>query len=482
MNQEANLTDPHNPEVEGALLGAILADNRAYDHVADFLYHEHFYEPVHGRIFQAIAKRIEKGVKVTPSVLMEFADDPDLKEQGGQQYVYELAASVISISSVRDHGEIIRDLYMRREIILACRNAIADASEYDIDNTAKQVIEGHEELIYDITKTPTQTSMVDAGAAFTELLIRTEAAMKRDTPIAGVPMGIAALDGALGGMQKSDLIVIGARPSMGKTSLAVNIIWNAASEGYACALFTMEMPHHQIAGRFGAKETGLDVSKIHRGDLTMDEWRQLETVQREIASNLRLHIDDSGKISVPQIRSRVRRLMRKGLDLVVIDYLGLIEPSQLSRRNNRTEQVSEITRELKQMAKDFDIPIVLLAQLNRDLERRDNKRPMLADLRESGSIEQDADSVMFLYRDAYYLEKNEPTQGGVPNDTEMKYAERHATWLAAMTEAAGVCEAIIAKNRQGPCMTVKMFFDGATNRMTDIEMHPANQMDMELQG
>ncbi len=483
MEPQAVSTEPHNTEVEAGLLGAILTDNRAFDYVADFLYSEHFYEPVHGRIFQAIAKRIEKGQKATPPVLMEFADDPGLKDRDGQTYLYELTAQIISTShaNVTGLGEIIRDLYMRREIRLACLNTIADASEFDIERSAKAIIEGHEELIYDITKTPTQSVMVDAGAAFQELLVRTEAAMKRDTPIVGVPMGIACLDAALGGMQEADLIIIGGRPSMGKSALACNIVWSVANQGYAPALFSLEMPHYQIANRFGAIETGLSVSRIHRGNITMDEWRMLEAVQREIAANLCLHIDDTSATTVAAIRTRARRLKRqKRLDLIVIDYLQLMQGDPRRRSENRTQEISEITRGLKQLAKDLDVPVIALSQLSRQLENRENKRPMLSDLRDSGSIEQDADSVLFLYRDAYYLERGEPMAS--PRENDNQFQERYANWAAAKDAAAGICEAIIAKNRQGPCMTVKLWFDGATNRMADMNAHPSNQMDMELQG
>ena len=235
----------------------------------------------------------------------------------------------------------------------------------------------------------------------------------------------------------------------------------------------------EIAGRLAAKETGLSVSDIDKGDLTMDQWRQIEAVHREIATNIQLHIDDSGTISVAQIRSRIRRLARTGLDFVVIDYLGLINPSAMAKRYNRTEQVSEITRELKQIAKDFDIPIVLLSQLSRDLERRDNKRPMLSDLRESGSIEQDADTVIFLYRDEYYLDKSEPVDTGKARGND--FQERHASWRAALENAAGVCEAIIAKNRQGPTRTVHLHFDGRTNTMLDHAPHEADEREQELE-
>ena len=476
MEEPVNRQDPRNIELEASVLGSILTNNRTYDRVCDILLPEHFHMPVHGRIYQAIALRIDKGENVTPMSLMEFEHDPDLADAGRLQYVYELVLNVVSHLSARQYAGTIRDLFVRRRFIEVCTEAIAEAHETYSD-TAAEVVERHEESVYEITKGPVASRLVNVDDAFETMLDRLDEAMKRDTRVIGVPTGLNSLDNLLGGLQEGKLIVIGARPSMGKTALICCILWHAANEGYKVALFSIEMEDYQIAARFGATETAIKVTDIDRGNVTVDQWGQLADVMRQ-AHSLDLRIEASGRVTVAQIRAQVRRLKRRGLDMVAIDYLGLVEPSSSAKRQNRVEQISEITRELKQMSKDFSIPVVLLAQLNRDLERREDKRPILSDLRESGSVEQDADTVIFLYRDEYYQEKSEPARTARENDFD--FQERYSNWLARKQEVAGVCEAIIAKNRQGPVRTVKLHFDGATNRMTDHVRETAEEREFDL--
>lgn len=469
--------EPHNSEIEAALLGALLTNNRSFDSVSDKLFPDHFYEPVHGRIYHAIALRLERGETVTPMVLMEFKEDPGLAQAGGMRYIFELAANVVSVINVRDYATTIIDLSLRRQLIVACREAITEAFNVSAEASASSVIETHEEAIYAATQHQTSTAIAPLSEAFEEMLDRLDKAMSRGDEIIGVRTGFREIDRLLGGLQPGKLITIGARPSMGKTALACNIFWKAGVAGFAGVLFSLEMEDYQLAARFGATEAGLSVADIDRGRIEPHQWQTLAGVM-ERAGTLDLYLETSGTIKVSQIRTAVRRLKRRRLDFVIVDYLGLLQPSRDAMRRGRVEQVQEITRELKQLAKDFDIPVVLLAQLNRDVERREDKRPMLADLRESGSVEQDSDTVIFLYRHEYYLERAEPKQSDREGDEA--FEARFAQWGHELQKARGETEVIVAKNRQGPLRTIKLFFDVVSNKMSSLDEWHSDQDRMDL--
>lgn len=459
---------PANTELEGSLLGALLTNPNAYDQVADILKPEHFHEPVHGRIYEAISSLVEGGKTASPQTLSHHFDgDEALQDVGGGQYLYELAAGVISVIGVKDYAEQIRDFAMRRAVIELCADATVLARESGLGEEAGGVVEYLSERLDNVMGSPNESNMARALTHYDTMIEAAQAARHSDGGLTGIATGLTSLDGKLGGLHQTDLIICGARPSMGKTALAATIVLNAARAKQSTILFSLEMSGEQIAMRLAANLTGIAVERIKRGHTSDPEMTALAEA-RQIVAEASLHTDPTSNLTVAQMKSRARRHKRKhGLGLVVIDYLGFVEASKESRRyGNRTNEVSEITRALKGMAKDLDVPVLLLSQLSRYVEQREDKRPMLSDLRDSGSIEQDADVVLFLYRDEYYLEKAEPKRN--PKG-EGDYQERRATWQSMLENAKGVCEIIVAKNRQGPCGTVRVHFDGPTTSMRDIE-------------
>lgn len=468
---------PHNAEVEAALLGALLTNSNAYDRVADILRPEHFYEPVHGRIYEAIAGLVEAGRDASPRVVAQhFETDEGLAQAGGGKYIYELAACVVSVVNVADYGRQIVEHAKRRGGIEACGDATEALSSAGLDDAADAEIEALQARLDEVTRGATENTMARALVHYDSMIETADAARKADGELTGVATGLAALDAKLGGLHRTDLIVCGGRTAMGKTALAATAILNAARAGQATVMFSLEMSGEQIAMRLAANLTGIAVERIKRGHISDDEMTALAEARQTVAEAA-LHIDPSSGLTVAQMKSRARRHKRKhGLDLVVIDYLGFVQASGEARRyGNKVQEVSEITRALKGMAKALDVSVLLLSQLSRQVENRDDKRPQLSDLRESGSIEQDADVVLFLYREEYYLDKAEPKLG-VKGEAE--YQDRRAVWHSRMEESKGVCEIIVAKNRQGPCGTVKVHFDGPTTSMRDIADERQGGMDL----
>jgi replicative DNA helicase len=472
---------PHNPEAEMALLGAILSNNRSYERVQDFLSAEHFVVPVHGRIFTACATLIERGQLAAPVTLKNyFEHDGTLAEVGGSEYLARLAGSVITIHNAQDLGREIYDCFLRRELIDLGEVIVNKAFDHDLEENASQQIEAAEEHLFRLAEQgASETGFVDFRAAVISAIDMATAAYKRDSELVGVPTGFADLDRLLGGMHNSDLIIVAARPSMGKTSLATNIAYHAASsrkfrddpeggfeEQEVVAFYSLEMSAEQLATRILSEQAHVRSDAIRRGDIKEEEYHRVFAVSQALHT-LPLYIDDTPALTVSALRTRARRLKRqKGLSLIVIDYLQLINPPRNGRADGRVQEVSEITRGLKALAKELDVPVIALSQLSRAVEQREDKRPQLSDLRESGSIEQDADVVMFIYREEYYREREKPT----PRDNEKHetFLERQQRYDDLLDRARNKAEIIVAKQRHGPIGTVTLQFNGDYTQFADL--------------
>ncbi|MCC7167637.1 MAG: replicative DNA helicase [Rhodospirillales bacterium] len=473
---------PRNDEAEQALLGAILANNRAYEKVSEFLRPEHFADPIHGRVYEAAGKLIERGQLANPVTLKAFFEsDGALAEIGGTQYLARLAASVVTIINAESYGRIIHDLFLRRELIALGEDMVNEAFDSKIEETANDQIEEAENRLYNLAETGQHEGGPSPfGKALSDALAMAAAAHQREGKLSGVPTGLVDLDKKLGGLHPSDLIILAGRPSMGKTALATNIAYNAAKalreevdeagqrrtiDGAVVAFFSLEMSAEQLATRILAERTGLPSHKIRQGELANEEFPRLVTASNELAS-LKLFIDDSPALTVSAVRTRARRLKRQqGLGMIVIDYLQLLRPTQGSKNENRVQEISDITRSLKALAKELEVPVLALSQLSRAVEQREDKRPQLADLRESGSIEQDADVVMFVFREEYYLSRAEPARR--PEETDDKYNKRYEDWHDRLHKSGNKAEVIVAKQRHGPIGTVTLFFEGSLTKFAD---------------
>jgi replicative DNA helicase len=476
-------TPPHNYEAEQALLGAILLNNRAYEKVSEFLRPEHFAEPAHGRIFAACGKLVERGQIANPVTLKTFLEgDGGLAEIGGTPYLAQLANAVVSIINAEDYGKLIHDLHLRRELIALGEDMVNRAFEPRIDDPAMDQIGRAEGQLYELATTgQTEGGFEAFGHVLVEAVRQAEAAHKRQGKLSGVPTGLVDLDKKLGGLHPSDLLILAGRPSMGKTSLATNIAFNAAkayreevdalgnrkcADGAVVAFFSLEMSSEQLATRILAEQAEIASHKIRQGEMSNDEFERLVIAAQDL-QRLPLHIDDTPALSISAVRTRARRLKRQhGLNLIVVDYLQLLRGSGGSSDQNRVQEVSEITRGLKALAKELDVPVIALSQLSRAVEQREDKRPQLSDLRESGSIEQDADVVMFVFREQYYLERAEPARR--PEEAEDKYNERYAKWQQRCEEVWNTAEVIVAKQRHGPVGMVRLSFHGEFTKFGNL--------------
>jgi replicative DNA helicase len=475
-------TPPHNDEAEMALVGALLQNNRAFERVSEFLKPEYFANRIHGRLFEAIGKLIEKGQIADQITLRQYFEaDGDLAEVGGWPYIMQISHSVVSIINAEDYGRTIHDLYLRRQLIDLGEELVNDAFASNLESDAKAQIEAAEQHLFSLA----ETGDIEGGfRPFKEALAATlrsaEAAHRRAGGLAGLTTGFDDLDKMLGGLHPSDLLILAARPSMGKTALATNIAFNAAraemvpfdgepDAGKAAhkrntiAFFSLEMSAEQLATRILAEVTGIASERIRRGELSSDEFERLVIGTQEI-EKLALFIDDTPALSVSALRTRARRLKRQhGLSMIVVDYLQLMRGS--SDAENRVQEISEITRGLKAIAKELNVPVVALSQLSRAVENREDKRPQLADLRESGTIEQDADVVMFIFREQYYLERAEPMQRA--DETTEKWQERHDRWKIRCDEVYNLAEVLIAKQRHGPVGKISLQFEGQTTKFSN---------------
>lgn len=458
---------PFNEDAERALLAALLFNNNAFEKVAEFLGPEHFANTAHGRIFEVIQRLIEKGRVADPVTLKDyFEHNGDLESVGGTSYLADIAQAFVSLINVHDYGTLIHDLYMRRQLIDLGSTIANDAYVFDNDVSAIDHIETAEKKLYDLaTAGQVEADFQPFDRVLTSALQVAEQAYKRDRHLVGVTSGLDDMDKLLGGFHPSDLIILAGRPSMGKTALATNIAFNAAlaqlkkNEGAEVAFFSLEMSAEQLATRILAQESGISSDKIRRGELKESDFPKFVDVSRTL-STLPLYIDDTPALTMSALRTRARRLKRQhGLGMIVIDYLQLVHPGGGSRRaDNRVQEISEITRGLKALAKELNVPVIALSQLSRAVEQRDDKRPQLADLRESGSIEQDADVVMFVYREEYYAARREPPVG----------TDKHREWQDNMAKVYNVAEVIVAKQRHGPISTVRLYFDGMLTKFGNL--------------
>jgi replicative DNA helicase len=474
---------PHNFEAEQALLGAILINNAAYQRVAEFLRPENFADPLHGKIYDSLSRLIERGQVVSAITLKTyFEQDEDMKTAGGAAYLARLAAASVHVIDAGAFGRTVHDLYLRRQLIDLGEGVVNGAFAGDVEETALSQIETAEKKLYDLASSgQTEGGFKPFRVALTEATVAAEAAYHRVGQLTGVASGLFQLDQLLGGLHRSDLIILAGRPSMGKTALATNIAFHAAKayreehgtdgrprtvDGAVVGFFSLEMSSEQLATRILAEQAGVPSEKIRKGELISSDFDKVLSISHEL-EHLNLFIDDTPALSIAALRTRARRLKRThGLGVLVVDYLQLLMPSGKSRQENRVQEVSEITRGLKTLAKELDVPVLALSQLSRAVEQREDKRPQLADLRESGSIEQDADVVMFVYREEYYLTRSEPTRRA--EESDQRFNERHDAWKQRCEDTYGKAEVIVAKQRHGPTGVVRLSFEGSITKFDNL--------------
>ncbi|MBA1157234.1 replicative DNA helicase [Microvirga mediterraneensis] len=466
-------TPPSNIEAEQALLGAILVNNDAYYRVSDFLEASHFIEDLHRRIYEVATSLIKAGKIATPITMKTFLGDQDLGGITVSQYLARLAAEATTVINAEDYGRTIYDLAIRRNLINIGEDIVNNAFDAPVENSPREQIEEAERRLYAIA----ETGRADGGFqrfsdALTAAIDMAAAAYKREGALSGISTGLIDLDKSLGGLQPSDLVILAGRPAMGKTSLVTNIAFNIAKayraekqqdgnlktvNGGIVGFFSLEMSAEQLATRIIAEQSGVPSYKIRRGDMREDDFYKITEAAREMQS-IPFYIDQTGGISIAQLTARARRLKRqRGLDILIVDYLQLLSGSA-KKGENRVQELTEITTGLKALAKELSVPLIALSQLSRQVESRDDKRPQLSDLRESGSIEQDADVVMFVYREEYYLKNKEPKPG----------TEEYFKWQSEMDQVHGKAEVIIGKQRHGPTGTVQLAFQADITRFTDL--------------
>lgn len=464
---------PSNIDAEQALLGAILVNNDAYYRVSDFLEASHFFEDLHRRIYEVATSLIKAGKVATPITMKTFLGDQDLGGLTVSQYLARLAAEATTVINAEDYGRTIYDLAVRRNLINIGEDMVNVAYDAPVETSPRDQIEEAERRLYELA----ETGRYDGGFqrfsdALTAAIDMAAAAYKREGQLSGISTGLVDLDRSLGGLQPSDLVILAGRPAMGKTSLVTNIAFNIAKayraekqqdgsmktvNGGIVGFFSLEMSAEQLATRIIAEQSGVPSYKIRRGDMREDDFYKITEAAREMQS-IPFYIDQTGGISIAQLAARARRLKRqRGLDVLIVDYLQLLSGSA-KKGENRVQELTEITTGLKALAKELSVPLIALSQLSRQVEARDDKRPQLADLRESGSIEQDADVVMFVYREEYYLKNKEPKPG----------TEEYFKWQAEMDQVHGKAEVIIGKQRHGPTGTVQLAFQADITRFTDL--------------
>ena len=465
---------PHNIEAEQALLGAILVNNDVFDRVSQVVRAEHFYDPVHARIFDTAAVRIQRNALASPVTLKPFfEDDEAMKDLGGPAYLVRLAGAAISVFAARDYAEVIRDLATRRDLIAIGEEIAGRAARIEVESDPKEQIVEAEQALYRLGEEGQAGSGFQSFLrAVTDAVQVANAAYQRDGGLAGLSTGLADMDRKLGGLHRSDLLILAGRPSMGKTSLATNIAFNIAKayrkgtlpdgsegavNGGVVGFYSLEMSAEQLAARVLSEASEVPSEQIRRGDMTEGEFRRFVEAAKDLEA-CPLFIDDTPALPISQLAARARRLKRThGLDVLFVDYLQLVRPA--TAKDSRVNEVSEITQGLKAIAKELDIPVVALSQLSRQVESREDKRPQLSDLRESGSIEQDADVVMFVFREEYYKEREKP------GDHD---AEAMMKWQEAMESVHGKAEVIIGKQRHGPIGTVELSFEGRFTRFGNL--------------
>ena len=454
---------PNNIEAEQSIIGSILLNNEIFDEINLLINSKNFYDPMHQKIYMAIEKLIYSGMLANPITLKNYFEN-EKDELNIPNYLFKITKFSTSSRQAIEYSKLIYDLYVKRELIKISENIIDTAKSNDLDNDGKSIIENFEKSLFDLAeKGSFSSSLVKFDEAMKMTIEMASSAYKNEEGIVGVPTGLTDLDYRLGGLHKSDLLIIAGRPSMGKTALATNIAFNAAKKiqndgrKSTIAFFSLEMSSEQLSTRILAEQSRIKSNDIRRGKISEEQFDKFIEVSKNI-SELPLYIDETPAISIAALSNRARRIKRLyGLDMVVVDYIQLMKASNF--REGRVQEISEITQGLKALAKELSVPVLALSQLSRAVEHRDDKKPQLSDLRESGSIEQDADVVMFVYREAYYLQGKEPRPATV----------EHAEWQAKMNDISHLAEIIIGKQRHGPTGNVMLEFEAMFTKFKDLQ-------------
>lgn len=465
---------PHNIQAEQSLLGAIMLNNEVYEKVSEFLLSVHFYMPIHGKIYNAITYLCDKNLSADPITLKDyFSSESELEGVGGAKYFVELVNSVISIGNSYNYAKIIYDNFIRRQLVNIGQDMIFEAKTFTVEKEAISQIENAEFKLFELANNgQIERGFIQFHEAAAQSVRSIEKSLNNGSKLPGITTGFCDLDSELGGLQRSDLIILAGRPSMGKTALATNIAYNAAKSNYknkddigVVAFFSLEMSCEQLASRILSQESGIPSEKIRNGSIQKSDFDKIVSASKDIGK-IPLLIDDTPGLTVAKLRTRARRIKRKqGLCMIVIDYLQLLFGSVDKRHENRVQEISEITRGLKAVAKELDVPVLALSQLSRAVEAREDKRPQLSDLRESGSIEQDADVVMFVYRDEYYKIRSEPQIG----------TDKHVLWQQNLAKVYNIAEIIIAKQRHGPVGTARLFFNSKFTKFDNLSESRKNE-------
>ena len=471
-----------NFEAEIAIIGCLLWDNRSYEKIADFLTEDHFTNPNNRTIFSTIKNLLDKNILVSPITLKNYLEENEQDNFDNYTYLNQIKDSAPSTQNAHQYAKLLYDLHIKRSLIGIGNTIIQETITNEEKLEGNELIENAENDLYNLSQSGSSERKHSMfGEALKTAIDVIDQSFKRDGKIAGLPSGLKDLDKKLGGLHNSDLIIIAGRPSMGKTALGTNIAFNAAKkfkekedelgnkivvDGGKVAFFSLEMSSEQLATRVLAQESKISGDKMRKAELTKEDFKKIAKVSSEL-ENINLIIDDNPILTIPTLRARARRLKRLyNVDLIIIDYLQLMSGSANTKNQGRVQEISEITRGLKAVAKELNIPIIALSQLSRQVEQREDKRPQLADLRESGTIEQDSDVVMFIFRESYYLERMEPIRR--PDENQDKHNERHQRWRELCENSYNTAEIIIAKQRHGPIGTIKAHFDPNYTRFTDI--------------
>ncbi len=456
---------PNNIEAEQAVIGSILVSNDIFDEINTIISSINFYDPMHQKIFEAIESLIYKGMLANPITLKNYFED-EKDDLNVPEYLVKITKFSTSVRQAIEYSKIIYDMFVRRELIKISEQTIDSAKLNDLDTNGQSIIESSERLLFDLAeKGSFNSSLVKFDEAMKQTIEMASAAYKNEEGIVGVPTGLRDLDDKLGGLHQSDLIIIAGRPSMGKTSLATNIAFNAAQKlqesgkKSSVAFFSLEMSSEQLSTRIISEQARISSNDIRRGRISDDQFDKFLETSKNI-SELPLYIDETPAISIAALSNRARRIKRLfGLDMIVVDYIQLMRGTTFNK-DGRVQEISQITQGLKAIAKELSVPVVALSQLSRQVEQRDDHKPQLADLRESGSIEQDADVVMFVYREGYYLQRKEPREATV----------EHAEWQAKMNEVAHLAQIIIGKQRHGPIGNVTLEFEERFTKFKDTQL------------
>ena len=457
---------PSNIEAEQALIGSILVNNDIIDEISNLLKAEKFFDPVHKKIFKVIETLNNKGMIANPITLKNYFENlNELDEVGGAEYLVKLTRFSSSSKQATDYAKIVHENFVKRELLEISNVISEDSLDIDLDKSSENIIEDAEKSLFDLAERGNfSQSFLQFNQAIDQTISMAKSAIKSDQGIVGVPSGLTALDEKLGGLHKSDLVIIAGRPSMGKTALATNIAYHAAknifekNEKSSVAFFSLEMSSEQLSTRILSEQSRIQSNDIRRGRASEEQLNRFIETSRNIY-DLPLYIDETPAITISTMSNRARRIKRLfGLSLIVVDYIQLMK-TNIKKYEGRVQELSEITQGLKALAKELSVPVLALSQLSRAVEQRDDKIPQLSDLRESGSIEQDADVVMFVYREQYYLEKKEPKQGSI----------EHAEWQSKMNDIYGLADIIIGKQRHGPTGNVQVEFEGQYTKFKDLK-------------